>query len=132
MSGRAGVIGWGADNNQQLGLNRPLHVVDPVVVGAAGPLAGKQVIQVVDGYEHALALTADGQVYAWGANFYGELGTENTKPVNQPTLVPLTALGGETVVALAAGNDFSLALTQNGLIYGWGRSDFGQLGNIRI
>lgn len=31
--------------------------------------------QIVSGYAHALALTDEGLLYAWGANTYGQLGT---------------------------------------------------------
>lgn len=33
--------------------------------------------QVVSGYSHCLALTDQGQVYAWGSNINGQLGTGN-------------------------------------------------------
>ena len=42
--------------------------------------------QVACGYAHTLVLTDEGQVYAWGANSYGQLGTGNKS--NQLTVIP--------------------------------------------
>ena len=35
-------------------------------------------IQIVCGYAHTLALSDEGELYSWGANSYGQLGTGNT------------------------------------------------------
>lgn len=36
-------------------------------------LAGKNVIDIKNGYDHILALTDDGLVYCWGANDFGKI-----------------------------------------------------------
>lgn len=43
--------------------------------------------QVACGYAHTLVLTDEGQVYAWGANSYGQLGTGNKSNQSYPTPV---------------------------------------------
>lgn len=39
------------------------------------------------------------------------------------------ALHGKHVIGIAAGADFVLCVTDEGLVYSWGRSDFGQCGH---
>jgi len=76
----------------------------------------------------ALAL-ANGQVYAWGGNGYGELGTGSNTGSNVPVAVSTAGvLGGHTVTAIAAGYIGSLAVA-DGQVYAWGANAVGELGN---
>ena len=43
----------------------------------SGRLEGKRVLEVACGQAHTLALT-EGEVYSWGYNIYGQLGTGST------------------------------------------------------
>ena len=104
-------------------------VPTPVLVGLSG--ASGHVIQIAAGRIHSLVLTSTGQLYAFGYNFYGELGstanvgTGNPNPT--PALVSLPGASGQ-VIQIAAGGDHSLALTSTGQLYAFGRNFFGQLG----
>ncbi len=83
------------------------------------------------GAYHSLALTADGHVYAWGYNNYGQLGNGST--ANATTPVEVEGPGGtgtlSNIVAISAGGYHSLALTADGHVYAWGYNGYGQLGN---
>ncbi|KEP60533.1 UNVERIFIED_CONTAM: RCC1 domain containing protein [Hammondia hammondi] len=46
------------------------------------------VSEVAAGWRHSLALTVDGDVYAWGLNICGQLGLGHRKRTDTPTLVP--------------------------------------------
>jgi alpha-tubulin suppressor-like RCC1 family protein len=83
-----------------------------------------RVIAVAAGWEHSLALTESGEVYAWGWNKGGRLGLGDRKKRLVPTKVP----GLTEVKAIAAGGAHSLALTESGEMYAWGWNWFGQLG----
>jgi hypothetical protein len=62
------------------------------------------VTQVSAGAHHSLAVTASGQLYAFGSNAFGELGVATTPDPNPtPTLVPLPA--GTTIDTVATGAD---------------------------
>ncbi|GEP41771.1 RCC1 domain-containing protein [Brevifollis gellanilyticus] len=124
----AGLLAWGQDHQEQLGLNRSNYSAKPVIISDTGPLVGKQITRVVDGNDHALALTADGLLFAWVDNDDGQLGTGNTRPENRPAPVPMSAFNGKTVIGIAAGWDFSLAWTSDGAVFAWGRSEAGQCG----
>ena len=68
------------------------------------------------GSSHALALKADGTVWAWGANAFGQLGNDTTVSSLSPTVVP----GLGSVLAVFAAADQSMALDQTGSLWTWG------------
>ncbi|RYD82768.1 MAG: hypothetical protein EOP84_08925, partial [Verrucomicrobiaceae bacterium] len=93
---------------------------------------------VVTGGTHTLALKADGTVWAWGRNDYGQLGlgtsfagSESTVPRQVKFFKDATANPpiDLKVVTIAAGQFHSMALTEEGKVYVWGRNDRGQIGN---
>jgi alpha-tubulin suppressor-like RCC1 family protein len=93
--------------------------------GETGP-----VTQAAAGGPDSLALTSTGQLYAFGENFWGQLG--NTTGANTPNPTPtLVTLPGEVgpVTQVAAGEGFSLAVTAGGQLYAWGENINGELGN---
>ncbi len=69
-------------------------------------------------------------VYAWGENFYAQLGNGSTAQSNVPVAVSTAGAlsSGQTVTAVAAGGIFSLALA-NGQIFAWGDNSSGEMGN---
>ncbi|MFD0588393.1 fibronectin type III domain-containing protein [Paenibacillus sp. GCM10027627] len=75
---------------------------------------------------HALGLTADGRVKAWGYSSSGQLGLGDggSDPVTEPTLIP--SLQG--VQKVFAANGFSMALLQSGKVAVWGTNSLSQLG----
>jgi hypothetical protein len=78
-----------------------------------------------------LALLSDGTLWAWGENLQLQLGTQSTDSyVAVPTLVPAPKdqQPGTQWVALAAGQDHSMALRSDGTLWTWGKNDHGQLG----
>src|SRR6202011_5378324 len=95
--------------------------------GATGP-----VVQVAAGYEHSLAVTSAGQLYAFGLNHDGELGNATNNGTSNPNPTPtLVTLPGATgpVVEAAAGEYQSLAVTSSGQLYAFGMNYYGELGS---
>jgi len=76
------------------------------------------------GAHHALVLDCNGEVWSWGANDFGELGSANGQARVQPEQVA----GVSDVQAVATGSYHSLALHDDGRVSAWGYGDFGQLG----
>ena len=89
-------------------------------------LAGEKISGLTAGSQHSLILTQRGKLYSWGRNLEGQLGLGNRTSLKVPTVV--SALAEETVVEVAAGADFTLAVTQAGTVFGWGSNAGGQLG----
>lgn len=76
------------------------------------------------GAEHALAITPDGGLWAWGANSAGQLGDGSTENRAKPVRI------GEDSDwhVVAAGNYFSMAIKTDGSLWAWGQNYYGQLG----
>ena len=82
------------------------------------------------GFAHTVARLANGTVYTWGDNSYGQLGQGLSAAAlprsTTPVRVPLPA----GVVAVAATSAASYALMADGTVYAWGSNGgFGLLGN---
>lgn len=75
------------------------------------------------GHTHALVLTNDNQVMAFGSG----LGTGSEENVPKATLV--RGLESKHAVDIAAGNGYSMAVIDDGFMYCWGNNALGQLGN---
>ncbi len=83
-------------------------------------------IAVACGYNHGLALKADGTLWAWGYNYSGQLG-DGTK-TTRLSPVKVQGLTG-TISMIACGALNSLCVTQTGDILNWGYNYAGQLGD---
>jgi alpha-tubulin suppressor-like RCC1 family protein len=81
---------------------------------------------VAAGSSHTCALTNQGGVKCWGYNLEGQLGDGTND--NRATPVDVVGLSGG-IIAIAVGEDFSCALTDEGGVKCWGDNLFGQLGD---
>ncbi len=120
------VYTWGKGGNffspGALGHGNSKDQHTPALVKA---LEGINVEQIAAGQAHALALTEDGRVFSWGSGEFGRLGHGDASNMDTPTQI--VAFAEETVNSIACGNNFSAAVSNNGL-FTWGRNDNGQLG----
>ncbi len=96
------------------------QAADKDVVLRPEPVAvcGEAVVETATGFEHSLARTETGAVYAWGANDCGQLGLGHTRRTDKPTLVQVGE--GKKVVGVACGTRFSVAVDSKGQVYIWG------------
>eukprot|EP01124_Arcella_intermedia_P001613 TRINITY_DN10877_c0_g2_i1.p1 TRINITY_DN10877_c0_g2~~TRINITY_DN10877_c0_g2_i1.p1 ORF type:complete len:344 (-),score=75.27 TRINITY_DN10877_c0_g2_i1:4-1035(-) len=80
-----------------------------------------EITSVSCGDYHSMALTRDGALYCWGDNEFGQLGIG--KPVIQSLLTPtLVPFDGRKIIQIACGGNFSMALSEEGVLYSWGLS----------
>ena len=91
-------------------------------------------VDVSAGKDHSLAVDSDGNVWAAGSNEYGQLGLTGVdelpyfvKILDAAATSALSSVGAK-IVAVSAGNGYSLALASDGSVFAWGRNDRGQLG----
>ena len=125
------VFAWGENDFGQLGDGTYASGTTPVAVDMSGALLGKRVTAIASGSNHAVAVTSDGKVFAWGYNHDGELGDGTTIfSRSSPVAVDMNgALLGKTVTAIAAGAYHTVAVTSDGKVFAWGDNEAGQLGN---
>lgn len=76
------------------------------------------------GTSHSLAVTSNGELYAWGRNVYGQLGVGDNTDRSSPTRVGTDS----DWVSVKAGNYHSIAIKENGQIYSWGLNNLNQCG----
>lgn len=92
--------------------------------GGDDPARAAAGTQVATGEKHACVLKADGAVFCWGDNSYGQLGDASdlemhARPVRVRDLPPATAI--------AAGGTTSCAITKDARLFCWGDAITGQL-----
>jgi alpha-tubulin suppressor-like RCC1 family protein len=117
---------WGLNSSGQVGNpDTGVNFLVPVVVSfQAIPLGS-----ISAGFNHA-CLIRSGKAFCWGDNTYGELGNTSTTSSSVP--VPVSTAGvlaGVTLTQVAAGTQFTCALSSAGAVYCWGLGTSGQLGN---
>lgn len=83
---------------------------------------------IAAGTDHSLGIKDDGSVWAWGANAKGQLGNGTTSPSQVPVQVSGFPLG-TVIVAVSAGQSFSVALDSLGNVFTWGDNIAKQLGD---
>ena len=72
-----------------------------------------------------MALRADGTLWTWGYNIFGQLGLGTLASTNQPVRVGTNA----NWRVVAAGGYHTAALRADGTLWAWGYNGNGQLGN---
>ncbi|KAG0031305.1 hypothetical protein BGZ82_007042 [Podila clonocystis] len=126
LDARGFVYSWGNGQQMQLGrrivARRMLNGLTPESVGAKG------IIRVGAGSYHSFGIDKDGKAYAWGLNTYGQCGNEDPKVDNIPGVAPIETLADEEIVDIQGGEHHTIALTKDGRLFGFGRSDSHQLG----
>ncbi len=129
------VWSWGNNDFGQLGLGyhgAGTDVLSPQIL----PPFSSPVIALAAGNRHALILTEDGQVFAWGDNRQGQIGRGDAIAsanggdgesgqtiVSSPYAVP----GLATAFCIAAAASHSMAMTADGQLFGWGNNASGQI-----
>jgi len=141
------VYSWGWNNCGQLGNNSttqsniPVKVLKGAYSGTTylGDDSNNKITAVASATYQCIALAADGTVYSWGLNDYGQLG-DGTEDTNRLTPVKVlkgaysgtTYLGDDSnnkITAVALGALHSVALDAEGAVYSWGWNASGQLGD---
>jgi alpha-tubulin suppressor-like RCC1 family protein len=124
---------WGENSHGELGLGFQTRHKVPIAIHAPNGMAWQH---VYSGRRHTCATTIDGQLWCWGADYYGQVSAGGARGADQPCIdgqpcdqpIPVrgpSAIG--TIDELIAGNDYSCVRT-GATVRCWGDSGYGQLG----
>lgn len=118
---------WGDNAYGQLGDGTTQSRQWPGLVDRGGVLRNKTVVGIAAKWGTTCAVTSDGMVACWGANYHGQLGNGSTTNSKSPVMVDRSgALFGKQVIQVSVGARRSCALTTDGTVTCWG---FGPLGD---
>ena len=126
------IAAWGANNAGQLGNGTTDSSLYPVIV--KGLPADIPVFSIAAGNMHSLVLLADGSLWAWGDNSFGQLGNNTVDNASLPVKVAGIDGAGflSNAINIAAGDFHNLILLNNGKVLAFGNNEKGQLGNGNV
>jgi alpha-tubulin suppressor-like RCC1 family protein len=120
---KGGVACWGANEEGQLGNGTTSNSAIPVLVHELDV----GIVAIASGGLFSCAMSGSGILHCWGHGTEGELGSGASPPTSS---VPVSVSGfSGGIAAVAAGNNFSCAITLLGDALCWGDNSHGQLGN---
>jgi len=115
---------WGANTNGQLGDNTRVSKSSPIQIYGGGT-NWKTLFSNSNAGQYAGAIKTDGTLWMWGANGFGNLGTNNISSYSSPVQ---TVSGGSNWKYLALGTRHTCAIKTDGTLWLWGSNTTGQLG----
>ena len=134
------IFSWGDNSRKQLGLGDEIedkHIGRPRLVchglGKPSKIAQFEPNRVScthlsAGAHHSIALAQGGGLFVWGSNQFGQLGDGgNTKHCSYPKMNVL--LRKQWIIDATAGDMHTIAVTEAGDLWTWGRGTEGQLGH---
>ncbi|MCB9709017.1 MAG: hypothetical protein H6714_09545 [Myxococcales bacterium] len=120
---------WGRNDYGQLGYRDTENRGDSETPSGTVDIGG-QATQITAGLSHTCALLEGGDVRCWGKGSGGRLGygdSNNIGDNEHPSAVSPVSLGGSAVF-IAAGEEHTCAILNDGLIRCWGTGTDGRLG----
>ena len=116
---------WGANLSGECGLNNvdsPITVPTKINIGD-----NEKISKMVNGENHVLALTTDGNLYGWGINRGGQLGLGHQDSyVSAPTKNSI--ISELDIKSIHANYDQSAIITDSNHLYAWGLNTGNKLG----
>ena len=88
---------------------------------AGDGIENKHVIQIACGQDHTVALTSEGDVYTWGSNNFGQLGTGRNTNEKSPTKISgLKGFDAKIKISMVTCSGWSsFALDKDGTVWSY-------------
>ncbi|XP_010321436.1 ultraviolet-B receptor UVR8 isoform X2 [Solanum lycopersicum] len=116
-------FGWGLYG--QCGQGSTDDELSPTCVSS---LLGIRIESVAAGLWHTVCISADGDVYAFGGNQFGQLGTGAEQAETLPRLLDAPSLENMHVKVVSCGARHTAVITGDSKVFCWGWNKYGQLG----
>ena len=115
------VWGWGQNVNGQLGINSVVSKSTPTAILGVS----KTFCKIYTNQYHTMAIDNYNRIWGWGRLDY--LGVNLSGNILTPILISLSPTN-----FISAGNQHSMGLKSDGLLFTWGDNTYGQIGNNTI
>jgi len=100
----------------------------PVAIDMEGILKDKK----ISFFSNKCVLDEDGRAYCWGRGSNGQLGNGTEEDSLVPVAVDTSGvLNGKKLTSISGGRQYRCALDNEGSVYCWGKSKYGQLGDLK-
>ena len=119
---------WGANTNGNLGFG-DLRASEITPVSVCTTL---QFCEIAAGGFQTIAISYSGDVYTWGLNRYGQLGTGKNGQCWTPIQMPNFSTNTTNRYAVAMGPDQRSLITTGGTAFSWGKGTLGAIGNNTV
>ncbi|XP_015876568.2 ultraviolet-B receptor UVR8 isoform X1 [Ziziphus jujuba] len=116
-------FGWGLYG--QCGQGSTDDELSPTCVSS---LLGIRIEGVAAGLWHTVCISADGDVYSFGGNQFGQLGTGADQAETLPRLLDSPSLENMHAKIISCGARHSAIITADAKVFCWGWNKYGQLG----
>ncbi|KAF1786913.1 Ubiquitin-associated domain [Phytophthora cactorum] len=136
VSATGKAFAFGKNDYGQLGIESMENQLVPVQV--RGGLERQECLEIRCGYYHTIALCSGAHLFAFGRNDYGQLGLGRPNATSAANLQLqqqrfsnarlIDELEGKDIVRFACGCYHTIAVSDNGVMYVFGRNNHGQLG----
>lgn len=132
---------WGNGMLGQLGLGRKGTGKGRLLPCLMEPFSDNRVVDISCGANFSVAVTDAGEVYSWGHAEYNQHGGAHKQgvdytdpfhyftPQRMPTLEGMQDDGGEKIVQVDCGANYTVAVSDRGEVYSWGWNAYGVLGH---
>ncbi|XP_020295029.1 RCC1 and BTB domain-containing protein 1-like isoform X2 [Pseudomyrmex gracilis] len=123
-----GVYGVGDNSNYQLGINDNSLLISKdtsvrfklIFCNEKLEAIHNDVVKVVCGLHHVMALDNEGNLYVWGSNTRGQLGINKSTDKSICKMLDVPEMGKIVNIAALSHKDISVALNDKGRVYVWG------------
>ncbi|KAF2591473.1 hypothetical protein F2Q70_00040934 [Brassica cretica] len=116
-------FGWGLYG--QCGQGSTDDELSPTCVSS---LLGIRIEGVAAGLWHTVCISSDGDVYSFGGNQFGQLGTGCDQAETLPKLLEAPNLENVNVKTISCGARHTAVIADEGKVFCWGWNKYGQLG----
>lgn len=114
--------GWGINNSGNFADNTSVPKSSPVQTVSGGT----NWVYASAGVRNGSGIKADGTLWIWGDNGYGQLGDNSIVKKSSPVQ---TVSGGTNWKQQTHGHDYTIAIKTDGTLWGWGYNVNGGLGD---
>ena len=125
-SGQLWLWGWNIGGCLGTGTLSFMDSKVPLKPGPIGQFSGHDVVSAGGGFANSYAVDSSGRVFAWGQNWFDQLGPGHSHIMEDPSAYQIPHIND--AVSLSAGSFHCLVLRKDKTLWGWGSNSVGQLG----